>query len=41
MPREERMKKADFIIDSSGTKEETKQQVNILLENLKRRLHLD
>ena len=41
MPREERMKMADFIIDSSGTKQETKQQVNILLENLKRRLHLD
>ncbi len=41
MPLQERIKRADRLIDTSGSKIETRQQVDILLNNLKRRLQLD
>lgn len=35
MPEEERIKKADFVIDNNGTIEETKEQLEILLKKLR------
>ena len=36
MPLEEKVKHADFIIDTSGTKEDTLQQVRTVFESLRR-----
>ena len=36
MPLEEKVKHADFIIDTSGTKENTLQQVRTVFESLRR-----
>jgi dephospho-CoA kinase len=41
MPTQERIKRADRLIDTTGPKIETRQQVDVLLNNLKRRLQLD